>query len=188
VRPIAAHAFISAPRADVFDFVADLANRVAYADHFLSGFRLARPKSDGEGAAARFAITVPCGRIWAETTIVTAEPPRRVVEQLRLGRLGRNSATVVYELTAEGEGQLRVDLTIWSEPATRLDAAREAIAGRRWLRRQSRIALERLRMIFEETPDAPLARATIAGYESAAAPRFGASRTTRSFRDPRRAG
>jgi hypothetical protein len=29
-------------------------------------------------------------------------------------------------------------------------------------------------MIFEEPPDEPLARATVAGYEPAKAPRFGA--------------
>ena len=43
-----------------------------------------------------------------------------------------------------------------------------------WTRRQTAKQLERLRMIFEEPPEEPLKRATIAGYEPAKAPRFGA--------------
>jgi hypothetical protein len=53
----------------------------------------------------------------------------------------------------------------------------------RWMRRQTKIALERLRRIFEEPRDAPLARATIAGYEPLKAVRFGAPTGT----DPARA-
>ena len=45
--------------------------------------------------------------------------------------------------------------------------------GRRWLRRQVKASLSRLRKIFEERPEAPLARATIAGFEPAKAARFG---------------
>ena len=54
-----------------------------------------------------------------------------------------------------------------------------------WMRRQTKRSLERLRMIFEEPPDGPLKRVTIAGYEPAKAARFGApsgmdpARTTR---------
>ena len=43
------------------------------------------------------------------------------------------------------------------------------------MRRQTKKALERLRMIFEEPPSGPLKRATIAGYEPRKAPRFGAA-------------
>jgi hypothetical protein len=45
----------------------------------------------------------------------------------------------------------------------------------RWIRRNTKIALERLRMIFEEPSEQPLARATVAGYEPAKAARFGAA-------------
>ena len=57
---------------------------------------------------------------------------------------------------------------------------KERLGFRRWLRRQSKIALERLRMVFEEASDAPLARATVAGWEPARGPRFG--RSTRGAR------
>jgi hypothetical protein len=62
---------------------------------------------------------------------------------------------------------------LWTEPATRLDAFKEALGARRWLRRQLKKSLSRLRAIFEERPDAPRARATIAGYEPAKSARFG---------------
>ena len=53
-----------------------------------------------------------------------------------------------------------------------------------WIRRQTKKSLERLRMIFEEPPKEPLRRATIAGYDAAKAPRFGAA----SGMDPARGG
>jgi hypothetical protein len=45
----------------------------------------------------------------------------------------------------------------------------------RWMNRQSKTALERLRLIFEEGAHEPLARATVAGFEPLKAPRFGES-------------
>jgi hypothetical protein len=43
------------------------------------------------------------------------------------------------------------------------------------VRRNTKKALERLRMIFEDPPDEPLARATVAGYEPQKSARFGAA-------------
>ena len=59
VGPVTVETVISAPREAVFDFVGDLANHVAFTDHFSSDFRLARTKSDGLGAAARFRLENP---------------------------------------------------------------------------------------------------------------------------------
>lgn len=174
MRPVTVHTFISAPREEIFEYVADLANRVAFADHFLGELRLTSPKSSGTGAAARFALAAPAGREWGEIAIVDCAPPRRIVEEGRVGRLGRTRTGAVYELSQEVPGLTRVELTSWSEPGTRLDALKEMLGGRRWLRRQMKTALERLRIVFEEARDAPLARASIAGYEPGKAARFGA--------------
>jgi hypothetical protein len=73
----------------------------------------------------------------------------------------------------EAAGLTHVELTTYSEPATLIDRLKEA-GGARWLRRQTRTALERLRMVFEEPPPGELKRATVAGYEPQKAPRFGA--------------
>lgn len=174
MRPVTVHTSISAPREAVFDYVGDLAGRVAYSDHYMKQVRLTRPRSHGKGAAARFMLETPLGVEWAEIAIAEAERPRRIVEEGRIGRLGRSRFAAVYEFGRDVEGLTRVELTVWTEPATRIDALKESIGGRRWLRRQSKTALDRLRMIFEDEPsDVPLARTTIAGYEPLKSPRFG---------------
>jgi hypothetical protein len=93
-------------------------------------------------------------------------------ERLRLGRLGRTPGFVEYSFEPVGAAT-RVELVLWTEPATRLDAFKESLGARGWLSRQVKSSLSRLRRIFEERPEAPLARATIAGYEPAKAARFG---------------
>ena len=159
---------ISAPREDVYDFIVDLAARPAYTDHYLEDFRLARANAVGLGAAARFKLR---GQ-WAELTVREADRPRRILEEMKVGRLGRNRSLALYELTSEGGGLTRVELTSYSEPATLADRLSEfGAAG--WTRRNTKTALERLRMIFEEPPEEPLARASIAGFDPAKSPRFG---------------
>jgi hypothetical protein len=81
---------------------------------------------------------------------------------------------VEYTFEPLGRAATRLELVLWTEPATRLDAFKESLGARRWLKRQVKTSLSRLRRIFEEErPQAPLARATIAGYEPAKAARFG---------------
>jgi uncharacterized protein YndB with AHSA1/START domain len=182
MRQVTVHTSISAPREQVFDYVADLAGRPAYTDHYLKDYRLARANSYGKGAAASFLLDAPLASERAEITIVECDRPRRIVEEGRVGRRGRSRALAVYEFIPEPGENTRVELTTFSEPATRLDALKQA-GVHRWMRRQTKIALERLRRIFEEPRDAPLARATIAGYEPLKAARFGAPTGT----DPARA-
>lgn len=173
MRAFTVHTSISAPREEVFDFVGDLAARVAYCDHYMSDLRLTRPRSRGVGAAARFMLDAPLVSTWCEIAIAEYERPRRIVERARVWRLGRTPAVAVYELLQDVQGVTRVELTVWTEPATRVDALKESLGARRWLKRQTRTSLERLRMVFEEQRDAPLARASIAGYEPLKAARFG---------------
>ena len=171
--PVTAHTFISAPREEVFDFVADLANRPSWTDHYASEFRLENPKTYGVGAAARYRVDAPRYRQWVETEIVEADRPRRIAEATRGGRGARTRGEVVFELTRHGQGLTRVDMTTSSVPGTPREAVMERLGARPWLGRQSKVALERLRTIFEEQPDRPLARATVAGWEPLKAPRFG---------------
>jgi len=167
---------ISAPREEVFEFVGDLAYRVSFADHYMKDFRLERTRSTGQGAAARFRTDAPFAGGWVELRVVESDAPRRIVERGDTGRLGRTEVAAVYEFLAEGQGVTRVELTVWTEPGTRLDSLKESLGARRWLKRQSKVALERLRMVFEERPEGPLARVTVAGYESWKAPRYGSPR------------
>jgi uncharacterized protein YndB with AHSA1/START domain len=173
MRPIRAHVTISASRDEVYDLVADLAARVAWCDHYQRDYRLTRPHSSGEGAAARFMVKAPFNRTWVEVAISEAARPRLIRERLRVGRLGRTPGFVEYDFEPAGHGATRMELALWTEPATRLDAFKESLGGRLWLGRRVRKSLARLRAIFEEKRDAPVARVTIAGYEPGKAPRFG---------------
>jgi uncharacterized protein YndB with AHSA1/START domain len=173
VREVTVSTVISAPREQVFDFVCDLASRPAFTDHFMRDYRLARVDPVGTGAATRLQLRAPLAKEYAELQITEADRPRRIVEEIRVGRRGRNRSVALYDFIVEGGGTTRVELTTYSEPATPIDRLKE-IGAAGWMRRQTRKALDRLRMIFEEPPRGDLKRATIAGYEPAKAARFGA--------------
>ncbi len=170
--PVTVETVISAPRDAVFDFIGDLANHVAFTDHMMSDYRLARVNSVGLGASARFRLENPGPKQWAEVQLEVFERPRRIVEEGRSGRFLRNKFWTVWELSPEGRGT-RVELTFASEPATRWDSFKESLGGRGWVKRQNKVALARLRKVFEDPPAEPLARADVAGLEPRTLPRFG---------------
>ncbi len=184
MREVTVSTVISAPREQVFDFVCDLAARPSYTDHFMRDYRLARVDPVGVGAAARFLLKAPLAKEYAELQITEADRPRQIIEEIRVGRRGRSRSVAVYEFSVEGGGNTRVELTTYSEPATATDRLRQAGAAG-WMRRQTKKALDRLRKIFEEPPRGELKRATIAGYEPAKAPRFGAHTGMDPSRAPR---
>src|SRR4051794_14352230 len=101
MRQVTVEAHISAPREEIFDFVADLAGRPAYTDHYLEDYRLARVTPYGEGAAARFLLRAPFSKTYAELELTEFDRPRRIVEELRVGRLGRSRSLAVYDFTPE---------------------------------------------------------------------------------------
>ena len=173
MRQVTVDTVISAPREEIYDFVVDLSRRPAYSDHYLKDYRLARANPVGKGAAARFLIDAPVFSERAELSITEADRPRRIVEEGRVGRLGRSRMVAVYDFIPQAGGTTRIELTTYGEPKTMVDRFRQRRVHR-WMRRQSKTALERLRKIFEEPGTDALARATIAGTEPGRAPRFGA--------------
>jgi uncharacterized protein YndB with AHSA1/START domain len=186
MRQVSVDVHISAPREDVFDFVADLGGRPAWTDHYLEDYRLARPNPFGLGAAARFILRAPFAREYVEMAIVECDRPRRIVEEARVGRRGRNRSVAVYDFEREAARLTHVQLTTYSEPATVIDRFRQTGAAR-WIKRNTKIALERLRLVFEDPPKGELARVTVAGYEAEKAARFGAATGMDPSR-PRRPG
>src|SRR5207244_13617748 len=100
--PVRVHTFISAPREEVFDFLADMANRPSWTDHYMKELRLENPRTHGVGAAARYRLEPPFYRQWVETEIVEADRPRRIGEATRRGRLGRAEGEVTCELNPPG--------------------------------------------------------------------------------------
>jgi uncharacterized protein YndB with AHSA1/START domain len=172
VRPIESRITISAPRDEVFAFIADIANRVAWMDHFLKDFRLNRVHSVGVGAGAAFVVDSPLFPQRAEYQVIESEPPRRLVERGRIGRWGRTTGWTEWELV-ESYGSTEVTVTVWTEPGIRWDGIKEGLGARSWLKRQLSGSLRRLRKIFEEQSDRPPARAAVAGYEPLKAARYG---------------
>jgi len=172
VRPVESRILISAPRADVYAFIADISNRVAWMDNFLKDFRLTRVNTVGVGAGASFKIDSPLFPQRAEYQVIEADAPRHLVERGRIGRWGRTKGFTEWEL-AESYGSTEVTVTVWTEPGIRWDAFKEGLGARPWVRRQIAKSLKRLRKIFEEQSDRPLARAGVAGYEPLTAARYG---------------
>ncbi|HEX8054988.1 MAG TPA: SRPBCC family protein [Thermoleophilaceae bacterium] len=170
--PLTVHTAIAAPREEIFDFVADLANRTAWMDHWQSELRLTHPRSSGVGAAARYRLSQR-NRQWAETHIVEADRPRRIVEATRGGRLNLTLGEIVFEFSRQGRTLTRVEMTVWTEPGTVRERFFARFGAKSQAKRQAKVALQRLRAVFEEQREEPLARATVAGWEPQKAPRFG---------------
>ena len=162
---------ISASCEDVFDVVSDLSRRPAFTDHYMKDFRLARSNPVGSGASARFLLNRRLFSERAEVRITDCERPRRMAEEGRIGRRGRSTLAVAYELEA-ADGGCRIEVATSSEPKTAVDRFRQR-GLQRWVRRSTKKSLDRLRRLLEE-PDAEVGeRVTVAGYEPHTAPRFG---------------
>lgn len=173
MRQVTVHTVISASREEIFDFVADLSLRPSYCDHYMHDYRLARANPHGEGAAARFQLHGPLAKEWAEIDITVCDRPRRIVEEGRIGRVGRSRLVAVYDFQPEAGGSTRVELTTFSEPATLVDRLKQ-LGASGWVRRKTKRALERLRELFEQPEGHERKRVVVAGYEPDKAPRFGA--------------
>jgi uncharacterized membrane protein len=171
--PVTVQASISAPREEIYEYIADLSLRPAWCDHFLKDYRLAHPRASGVGAAARYLVDAPLSSLYLEVTIVEAEAPRLIVERAHGGRNLRTKGGVSWELSRAGSGLTKVETTTWIEPGTPREALKQRLGMHRWMSRQTKTALERLRLIFEEGVDEPLARVTVAGFEQLKGPRFG---------------
>jgi len=144
--PVSAEIEIDVSRGRAFEAIVDLSLRPAFTGNFLTDFRLTRIESRGVGAGARFRVSVRPRRVWADTTIVEADEPHRIVEHGRCGRANRIPTTTLWELT-EGPGSLTtVRVSYWTEPANPVDRGLELLSAasvpyeRRW-----REALRRLR-------------------------------------------
>jgi hypothetical protein len=168
--PVSAELAIDVPREVAFDFIADLANRPAFTDHFIGDFRHLRVESTGVGAGARFRFFAPPQAIWMDTTIVELEPPHRISERGNGGRWNRIPAATEWELIV-GPGPLTtVRVTFWTEPGHPLDRAKELLGGASiWYGRDWATALRRLRDLLE-SKEAPAGRPGVPGGSGYPAP------------------
>jgi uncharacterized protein YndB with AHSA1/START domain len=143
--PVSAEIEIDAPRERVFEVLSDLSRRPSFTDHFLTDFHLTRIDSRGIGAGARFRVSQPLRSVWMDTAIAELEPPHRIVERGRGGRVNRIPAGTAWELTQAG-ALTRVRVSHWTEPSNPIDRAVEALSGAATLQERAwREALRRLR-------------------------------------------
>ena len=147
--PVTARATIDCPREQVFAFIADLANRPAFTDHFIGRYHLERIPSAGVGAAARFRVDARGAGMWIETEIESLEPPHMVRERGHGGRWDRIPVHTVWELVVGAGRTTEASVTFWTEPSHPIDRARELLGARGWYRRRWSRALRRLKDTLE---------------------------------------
>ncbi len=161
--PVALSVTIARPREEVFEYLADVANRAEYLDRFLTDWHLTREVSYGRGAGARFRVKQRGNRFgWGDVTLAEVEPPHRIVERGRGGKFNRIRSLAVYTLSPAPGGITKLEFTFETQPGLPTDRLREALGGRRWVKRRYGRALRRLRSILEEDRERGR-RATVAG-------------------------
>jgi hypothetical protein len=148
--PVTAEVDLDVPREVAYEFVADLGNRPAFTDHFISDLHLYRLESTGVGAGARYRIFAPPQAVWVDTTITALSPPQRISERGRGGRSNRIPTATEWEFL-EGSGPLiTARVTYWTRPIHPLDRAKEVLGGASiWYERDLKVAMRRLRDLLE---------------------------------------
>ena len=163
MQPFSLEATIARPRAEVFRYLADVANHPEFTDHFLKDWHMTREETYGQGAGGRFRAELPFARFpWGDWVIVEIEQDRRIVLAGRSGKFNRVRTLQVLELRDTGAGATRVEVTVETRPQMLSDRFLETLGQRRALKRHWRKALRRLGAILEENRGRG-ERATIAG-------------------------
>jgi uncharacterized protein YndB with AHSA1/START domain len=151
VEPITVTTTISAPREEIYEYLADIANHAEFTDHYMVDWHLTREDPVGAGAGARFRIKAPLSRFsWADVTFAEMQPPYKIVEQGRGGKYNRIRMLGVYTLQPGPGGTTKVQYTYETVPAMLSDRLLEAVGGRTWAKWQVTKAMRRLRSILEE--------------------------------------
>lgn len=149
--PLTIETTIGRPRAEVFDYLADIANHAEFTDHFKVDWHLTREDSYGVGAGARYKLTAPLNRFpWADATLIEVEPERRIVKAGRTGKFNRIRTLGVYEIEPAAGNTTRVRFTLQTEPKMLSDKLMERLGGRAWMKRKLKKAMRRLQSILEE--------------------------------------
>ena len=103
MKPVIVSISVPDPREEVYAFLDPLANHELFTDHLMVDWRYSGPGA-GVGAQARAKINAPGSNEWVEITVLEADPPRRIVEEL-IGAGGRRRTRGTYMLEdLEGDG------------------------------------------------------------------------------------
>ncbi len=157
--PVTSDVLISRPPAEVFEYLADVANHSEFMGHFTKDWHVTREDTYGKGAGVRFAFKQRRNKFpWIDMTIHELEPPHRLVLVGRTGKFNRIRTLTVYELAQSGGGT-KVSVSFEKVPDKPTD---KLVEGKRFHKAGWRKTLRMLRDVLEgERERGP--RATIAG-------------------------
>lgn len=141
--PVYAEIDIDAPRERIFEYLMDMATRPDLYGDAVSSFRLLRLESRGIGAGARFRFKRR--KAWADSTIKSAESPRRISERGATGRLNRIKTGTEWEIAESPGGVSTVRLTFWTEPVGAAKHLDRMTGGAGWYGRLVKRAVRELR-------------------------------------------
>lgn len=158
--PVTADVVISRPPAEVFEYLADVANHPTFMGHFTHDWHLTREDTYGKGAGVRFAFKQRRNNYpWIDMTIHEMEPPRRLVLVGRTGKFNRIRTLTTWELEPAAGGSTKVRVSFEKVPDKPTDKLAE---GKRFHKAKWRKTAKVLRDVLEGEREAG-PRATIAG-------------------------
>ena len=145
--PVSSSVLIDRPPAEVFEYLADVANHPEFMGDFTEDWHLTREDTYGLGAGVRFAFKVKRYKYpWVDATVVELQAPRRIALIGRGGKFNRVRSLIQYEVSPESGGcsvQVTYE-TIPKLPSDRL-VEKRAFHKRGWAK-----ALKRLREVMED--------------------------------------
>ncbi len=162
--PVSATVLVARPPAEVFAYLADVANHAEFTDHCLVDWHLTREDSYGRGAGARFRVKSRFDRFsYGDITLAEVTPPGKIVATGRGGRLNRIRTVSTWTLEEDGDGRTKVTFETQSTPVLKSDELMEKfLRVRAATARCHERALQRLRSILE-SGEGRGGRPTVAG-------------------------
>jgi hypothetical protein len=141
IKPIAVSTKVSAPPAEVYEFLDVLANHERFLDHFLVDWRFSGP-ARGLGARGRARTDAPGGQDWTDFEVIEVDDGRRIVED-GLGANGKRHTRGTYLLSEAPGGGTEVKFELEWLQASRAERLVPPLT-RTFLRRSNRKAMRRL--------------------------------------------
>lgn len=141
MKPVTVSIEVPQPAAEVFDYLAVLANHEAFLDHFLVDWEFSGPPR-GVGAKAAARASAPMSQDWTEFEIVEAEEPLRIVEE-GIGLKGKRHTRGTYRLRSLPGGGSEISFELEWIKAARAESLIPAMT-RAFIRRPNAKAMRRL--------------------------------------------
>jgi hypothetical protein len=141
VKPVTVSVTVARPVAEVYEFLAVLANHESFLDHFLVEWSFSGPRS-GVGAKGRARTDAPASQDWTEFEIVEARAPELLVEE-GVGAGGKRHTRGTYRLEELSGSRARVSFELEWLRASRAESLAPPLT-RAFIRRPTAKGMRRL--------------------------------------------